>query len=82
MVARDFAPLNALTFNGLGGASLMNNCRPSELVIFAIWALAAIAHTASVARMKLAASAVRFTIVPLGKANPGFAGLFLQTPTT
>src|SRR5712692_903875 len=80
MVARGFAPLKALTFNGLGGASLMNNCRPSVLVIFAIWALAVIAQTASVARMKLAASAVRFTIVPLGKANPRVRGFVLANP--
>src|SRR5579863_1789322 len=69
MVARGFAEPNAWILTGLGGASLMNNCRPSVLVIFAIWAFAAIAHTASVARMMLAATAVRFTIVPLGKAK-------------
>src|SRR6266513_2598877 len=68
--------LVAVSLAVTGASALTKNCRPESSTTLAIWPLAPGAKTAeqtiSVARTSHAAFAVRFTIVPLGKAHNNF----------
>src|SRR5258708_21996 len=77
MLVRAF---DAVSLADTGGSAFTKKCRPASSTTLAIWPLApcakkaakTVAQMASVARWSPAAIAVRFIIVPLGKASNNF----------
>src|SRR5260370_7205541 len=77
MLVRAF---EAVSLADTGGSAFTKKCRPASSTTLAIWPLApcakkaakTVAQIASVARWSPAVIAVRFIIVPLGKASNNF----------
>src|SRR5216684_6810973 len=77
MLVRAF---EAVSLADTGGSAFTKKCRPASSTTLAIWPLApcakkaakTVAQMASVARWSPAVIAVRFIIVPLGKASNNF----------